>query len=107
MRLTHKHKYRDDNKRYVFDMKDYRRACQKLGKLENIEDELGIDLLILFELFKTDTAYAYGNIGIHKVSISLIDMYNKRISLWNGVSHQEYPLGEYGRAFALTKGELK
>jgi len=40
MRLTHKHKYKTDNKRFVFDMKDYHKACQKLADLEDIEDNL-------------------------------------------------------------------
>lgn len=43
MRLTHKHKYKNDNKRFVFDMKDYRKACQKLGQLEDILEKYHIE----------------------------------------------------------------
>ena len=42
MRLTHKYKYKTDNKRFVFDMKDYRRACQKLGQLEDWMEMYGV-----------------------------------------------------------------
>lgn len=48
-RLTHKYKYKADNKRFVFDMKDYRKVSQKLGKIEDILEKFGIDDLDTLE----------------------------------------------------------
>ena len=106
MRLTHKHKYKADNKRFVFDMKDYHKACQKLGQLEDSEDELGIDLITLFKLINAKNVYSYGHTNIMK-NTGQVDIYDKTITIWNGSCHQVYQLSEYGKSFALTEEELQ
>ena len=54
-----------------------------------IEDELGIDLITYFKLFKTTKAWAYSNNGKHEVSLTGVNPYDKTVDLWNGVCHIE------------------
>lgn len=81
-------------------------AIQKLGQLEDIEEELGIDLITLSKLFKEKYVYAYDNVGIRKCTNDYISIYDKKIQIYNGVCVISYPLNEYGKSFALTKEEL-
>ena len=119
MRLTHKHKYKADNKRFVFDMKDYRKACQKLGQLEDIEEELGIDLSTLFKATKevwfkkTMVEYDVGGNWykeldrttiIHNSIVSRIDFQHKSIYIKGAKSW--FYIKDYGKTWALTKEEL-
>ena len=78
----------------------------KLFELENIEDELGIDLITFFKLLKAKKVWAYSNNGKWEVQLTSVDVYDKAVNLWNGTCHIKYPLSEYGKAFALTKEEL-
>lgn len=78
----------------------------KLSQLEDIEDELGIDLITLFKLINVEDVYSYGHTNITK-NTGQVNIYNKTITIWNGSCHQVYPLSEYGKSFTLTKGELK
>ena len=78
----------------------------KLGQLEDIEEELGIDLITLYKLFKAKKVFSFSNCGVWEVSNDGINLYSKTISIWNGNCKSEYPLSEYGKSFALTKEEL-
>ena len=78
----------------------------KLGQLEDIEEELGIDLITYFKLFQTTKAWVYSNNGKCEITLTGVNPYDKTVNLWNGVCHIEYPLNEYGKSFALTKEEL-
>lgn len=78
----------------------------KLGQLEDIEDELGIDLITFFKLLKATKVWAYSNNGKWEVQLTSVDIYDKTVNLWNGTCHIKYPLSEYGKSFALTKEEL-
>ena len=102
MRLTHKHKYRTDNKRYVFDMKEYRNACQKLGQLENIEEELGIDLITLFKALTQFYAKDLDCYCPHPISL-FKDVHNEWYIQWVG---RYYKVKDYGKTWALTREEL-
>lgn len=82
-------------------------AYNKLGQLEDIEQELGIDLITLFKLVKSKKIYSFGHDNIMENSISGINIYDNTITIWNGYCHSNYPLSEYGKSFALTKEELK
>ena len=86
---------------------DHDEEINKLGQLEDIEEELGIDLITLHKLIHTKTIYSYGHTSIMENSISGIQLYDKTITIWNGTCHSKYPLNEYGKSFALTKEELK
>lgn len=83
------------------------RLVQIVGEYEDIEEELGIDLITLHKLFHTRKIYSYGHTSIMENSISDINIYNKMITIWNGTCHSIYPLSEYGKSFALTKEELQ
>ena len=92
-------------------------VCQfnnKLGQLEDIEEEIGIDLTILFNALKNGVYY-FGNQGqlIHdyvwlinnyvsagvtdKISFSFMTFSERLILLFK----------DYGKTFALTKEELE
>lgn len=81
-------------------------ANQKLCHLEDIEEELGIDLVTLFKLVKSKKIYSFGHSSIMENSISSINIYDNTITIWNGYCHSNYSLSEYGKSFALTKEEL-
>lgn len=101
---------------------DKRTAYQKLGQLEDIEEELGIDLKILFKALKQGYAFTTG--------------FNNRLEKWfyqriEGIDECYYPIGQkflkvvfnqnkdfsgcrwipsfkdYGKTWALTKEELE
>ncbi len=105
MRLTHKHKYKKDSQRFVFDMKDYRKVCQKLGQLEDIEDELGIDLIILLKAVKDGVwvRHPYNSIDYEPFRIDYCSDYKTG-------EEEMYICGmeikNYGKTWALTKEDL-
>ena len=84
----------------------YTKLFNKLGQIEDVEEQLGIDLITLFKLFQIDKVWVYGNVGVLEAHIDNISISTKRIELWNGVSHLSYLLEDYGKSFALTKEEL-
>lgn len=88
------------------EVKDKGLAEEKLCQLEDIEDELGIDLITLYKLFKASHIYAYSHTSITKCNNDGVNLYDKTIAIYNGVCVVEYPLSEYGKSFALTKEEL-
>lgn len=127
MRLTHKHKYKKDSQRFVFDMKDYRKACQKLGQLEDIEDDFGCEFVFLNEICKKGV-YCYkrsikefpqldkrlGNI-IHipnsDIHIEFFGVYKEKrmgVSIMGCIDYvyHSLSLNNYGKTWALTKEEL-
>lgn len=106
MRLTYD-KNGTEPKIYDCDFLDNSKCIQKLGQLEDIEQELGIDLITLFKLVKSKKIYSFGHDNIMENSISGINIYDNTITIWNGYCHSNYPLSEYGKSFALTKEELK
>ena len=122
MRLTHKHKYKADNKRFVFDMKDYRKACQKLGQLEDIEEELEIDLITLFKALKNGIWSKKGD-KVEKIEITdnlrlvldcngstdktnywILDYYDMNSNRTESIDN--WWIDDYGKTWALTKEEL-
>ena len=100
MRLTKKY----DNE-YESNESEYN-VWQKLGQLEDIEDDLGIDLVTLFKLINTKKLYAYGHIGIIEVKNNGVNIKGRTIIIYNGVCTSEYALYNYGKYFVLTKEEL-
>lgn len=101
---------------------DYKQdfANQKLCALENIEEELGIDLITLFKALKNGVWYKdfYGCIEYFKVGRHYfidIDMFEKGINLmWVEECLEENNcaciallyIKDYGKTWALRKEEL-
>lgn len=89
------------------------KAINKLGKLEDIEEELGIDLVTLFKALKDGIYYRKEN-DIRKININYICK-NKLgyIGYSLGAYDADYPdiniwflFKDYGKTWALTKDEL-
>ena len=89
-------------------------SINKIGQLEDIEEELGIDLITLFKAVKYGVYYFtngtqltrdyvyltdnYTSVGIReKLSYSFLTAFGRQILLFN----------EYGKSWALTKEELE
>lgn len=93
---------------------------QKLGQLEDIEEELGINLIILFYALKKGiyvrlldyTKPTFKKIMIEQYHIDIkkkyIDIRRDRLygSFGNTGGHL-YRFKDYGKTWALTKGELE
>lgn len=122
MRLTKKYKedyfVNQDNKELTkLDIDNDHNSSQvirnKLGQLEDIEDELGIDLLTLFKVlddgvyckFSNGDIYWYyfSNTGYELVlSLPINGFVNNKVS-----SENEFYFKDYGKTLALTKEELE
>ena len=75
-------------------------ALDKLSQLEDIEEELGIDLITLFKAMKNgfyDKHFHYGSAVIN----------NGYICYYFDESGIRYKLKDYGKTWALTKEELE
>ena len=110
MRLT---KYKpSDESMFPYKLKDEELSTEldsihKLGQLEDIEEELGIDLITLFKALKypiyvkeIDETWWCSNrlyFGLGEAFIVITDLNRKDIIL---------PLKEYGKTWALTKEKL-
>ena len=70
------------------------KRSQKLGQLEDIEDELGIDLIILFKALDK---------GIYCKDSG----YTKNERLYHYGADKFYDFKDYGKTWALTKEELE
>lgn len=85
---------------------DISNAIQKLGQLEDIEEELGIDLHTLFKALKNGIYYKY------KVRSGEYRISECRKCYLTGVGtlvvdyHTYKYLYDYGKTWALTKEEL-
>ena len=86
---------------------------KKLGQLEDLEEELGIDLIALFKALKQKTIWFNKYVGGGKRNIVEIEhrglninRYTNEITITdsNGGLHI---LGSYGKTWALTKEELE
>lgn len=81
------------------------KIVNKLGQLEDIEEELGIDLITLFKALK------YGVFVVESNERFIVDDEIERLDVSNGVftTHNEYlelEFKDYGKTWALTTKEL-
>ena len=112
-RLTEKSKYG-----YRAKDGDYKFATQKLGKLEDIEEELGVPLDVLFKALK-DGVYAkfeenkilkadiklYYNLCQNEFKIRVICL---EIGQYEDFEWEDYLfVKDYGKTWSLTKEELE
>ena len=83
-------------------------ATNKLGRLEDIEEELGIDLITLFKALKQKFVFRKGN-----VKIKLIGLHIKSNELYlfgfikDTVQAVYLSLKDYQKTWFLTKEELE
>ena len=89
-----------------------RECCDKLGELEDIEEEIGIDLITLFKALKDGIYFKHHYYGIDHRQVSYITrtalVY--RYSSWGDdedIHFTYYDYNDYGKTWALTKEELK
>ena len=83
-------------------------CLQKLGQLEDIEDELGIDLLIFLKIFTQENIYirCNGEIFVNDVEFAInCDKKGYFINLEICQFDRLY-LKDYGKTWALTREEL-
>lgn len=92
-----------DSKDYVLVERAYIFNCvQKLGQLEDIEEELGIDLVTLFKALKNGVYVPKG--GKRFIPIILC---HEDLNLELEIGYQEYVSAkDYGKTWALTREEL-
>lgn len=90
----------------------------KLGKLEDIEEELGMELKVYHKLMNMlycgkkypNILYVKDKDKIVQVGILEIDYCKKKIIFYKDKSYNEdyvYAFIQYGKTFALTREELK
>ena len=88
-------------------IKDKGLAEEKLCQLEDIEEELGIDLITLFKALKNGV-YFENDKKHHIVALDLGSSSNYRLSyeIIDGLFESVYAK-DYGKTWALTKEELE
>lgn len=88
----------------------------ELGRLEDVEEELGMELKIFHKLMnmlycgKPNILYVKDKDTIVQVSILEIDYCKKKIIFYKDSSYNDdyvYGFAQYGKTFALTKEELE
>lgn len=93
----------------------YQECCNKLGQLEDIEEELGIELVALFRaLEKGVYVVDYKGQEPYKTSGLELDLKNRVLNYhWSFLDMNGYDSGttkyyfkDYGKTWALTKEEL-
>lgn len=89
------------------EIKDKKLAEEKLCKFEDIEEELGIELIALFKALKQQKVWTKYNNEIdlcdnceYQLLESFIYFY------WDNGKHLVFELKDYGKTWALTKEEL-
>lgn len=120
MRLTYKnHKIEISKNRKQFE-KDVKTLCEKLGQLEDIEEELGIDLITLFKAIMNDglvyikfddnLSKCFNGNNIFVVDIGICCKWNFKcypyFTIPFGTFEVTFYLRDYGKTWALTKEEL-
>ena len=124
MRLTKKYKedyfVNNENKELTrLDIENDHNSSQiirnKLGQLEDIEDELGIDLITLFKALKNGIYFKHkiqrDDIILHtKIDffcLSIKALVNKYTDELDDYHFTNYFFKDYGKTWALTKEELE
>lgn len=86
------------------------KGLDKLSQLEDIEKELGVDLITLNKLRKADKIYVKFFEEIQEWNKIKVDL--RYCKIWYGYNDGKgyglsQPLSNYGTGFALTREELK
>ena len=134
MRLTRKNEFAEqtgmthrnnkpiylDGKNFNESLDTFREIVNKLGQLEDIEEELGIDLILLGKAFKQ--GYIFLDIKENNKGISKIEkfevggiLFDNESKVWRLTNNDTYDGAywgslatnkNYGKTWALTKEEL-
>lgn len=87
------------------------KLCKKFGQLEDIEEELGIDLITLFKALKNGIyAKVYIPMSFGIKEIRFLDVEKTGLGLYKNfirTNYGLYQLKDYGKTWALTKEELE
>ena len=94
------------------DMQQY--ANNKLGRHEDIEDKLDIDLITLFKALENGVYVKPWNSIKFDEDVSVVSVYtqnpgekaNKKLVLFDSLQN-DYAFKDYGKTWALTKEELE
>lgn len=88
---------------------DVNKACiQKLGELEDLEEEIGIDLPMLVKVMEQQNVWTKYKDEIDCCDRCLYTLGEIFIYFyWYNGKHLVFKLSEYGEAWALTKEELE
>ena len=80
----------------------------KLGQLEDIEEELGIDLITLFKALKNGIYIKKQSQTTYPLALLRTHYSNKttRYYVFDNGKEKEIKLKDYGKTWALTKEEL-
>ena len=81
-------------------------ANQKLSQLEDIEEELGIDLIILFKALTQGIYIKPTNIYVGSPYLCFAENENRELEFQFKVVDTWYKVKDYGKTWALTKEEL-
>ena len=104
-RLTYKH-----NDYYLHKAMNTDDLKYKLGQLEDIEEELGIDLITLFKALRVGIWYK-GHKDIYFVKGVCLDLVGEFFELWveghKILDGLQIHLKDYGKTWALTKEEFE
>lgn len=92
----------------------FHEAINKLGQLEDIEEELGIDLAKFFKLIKSDELYVFDYEtkdfclcrNFNLCSGMSFSLYCEYTTHEGSPAFDFYKLKDYGKTWALTKEEL-
>lgn len=84
----------------------YQDCVDKLGQLEDIEEELGIGLTIIFKALKNGVYVRYTNDEIEHRIVAGIEEENITLCIKENKECYMY-FDEYGKTWALTKEDLK
>ena len=80
-------------------------ANYKLGQLEDIEEELGIDLVTLFKALK-GIYIKPNNIYVGSPYLCFAENENRELEFQFKIGDTWYKVKDYGKTWALTKEEL-
>jgi len=78
-------------------------VIHKLGQIEDIEEDLGIDLITLFKALQYGIYGKSGNI-VYPYNVLLVEkkLHAYPLDIWD----ESWDLVDYGKTWALTKEEL-
>ena len=87
---------------------NYYDLVHKLGVLEDLEEELGIDLITLFKALKQKHVFHKENVKIEILGIHIKSNELYLYGFAEDTTHTIYlSLKEYGKTWVLTRGELE
>ena len=92
---------------------DMNKAMDKLSQLEDIEEELGVDLEILYKVLKSESIWIKKHIGAGKFRIVEVNIRGLNINKYtNEITIRDennslHILNGYSKMWALTREELE